>query len=288
MRSLCAHSLGILLLLIGCTAPAPETNREYSASRIVTLAPHLAELVYAAGAGERLVGVSAHTDYPPALRRLPHIGDAFRVDMERLASLEPDLVLAWAEGTPGALVDQLERRGYDVVEISTRSVADVAAALRLIGRRLGTETQAEAAADEFDRALDALVEARPDVASLRVFYQVSAQPLYTISGAHYISELITLCGGQNIFRELDDLAAVVTVESVLSRDPELILASAEDAEVLAFWDEWQSISAVRANNLRLLAPDTLARPTPRLLQGAVDICEAIDRSRLSLRRGDSP
>ncbi|WP_405220999.1 cobalamin-binding protein [Lentisalinibacter sediminis] len=251
-------------------------------SRVVTLAPHLAELVFAAGAGERLAAVTAYTDYPPAAAALPRIGDAFRVDMERIAVIDPDLVLAWDGGTPEALTDRLRGLGYTVMVVRTRSVADVAAAIRRIGERLGTAATAERAAARFLQELEAAVSGHADARPLRVFYQVASRPLYTVNGGHYISELIRLCGGHNVFSDLNELAPVVTVESVLSRDPEVILAPAGEAGVLERWRAWQSLAAVRAGNLRTVPPDTLARPSPRLVQGAADICAAIRESRRGL------
>ncbi|WP_405231626.1 cobalamin-binding protein [Lentisalinibacter salinarum] len=270
---------------VGAAADPADDLAEQPAgppARVVTLAPHLAELVFAAGAGERLAGVTAYTDYPPAAASLPRIGDAFRVDMERIAVIDPDLILAWEGGTPEALTDRLRGLGYTVMVVRTRSVADVAAAIRDLGERLGTAETADRAAAEFLRALELAVSGHDDARPLRVFYQVASRPLYTVNGGHYISELIRLCGGSNVFSDLDELAPVVTVESVLSRDPEVILAPAGETGVLERWRAWQSLAAVRAGNLRTVPPDTLARPSPRLVQGAADICAAIEASRREL------
>ncbi|HZX23092.1 MAG TPA: cobalamin-binding protein [Woeseiaceae bacterium] len=264
--------------------PAAESTQAPAdpPSRVVALAPHLAELVFAAGAGERLAGVTAYTDHPPAAAALPRIGDAFRVDMERIAVIDPDLVLAWEGGTPKALTGRLRELGYRVTVIRTGSVEDVAAAIRRIGEQLGTAETADRAAGEFLRELEAAVAGHADARPLRVFYQVASRPLYTVNGGHYISELIRLCGGRNVFSDLDELAPVVTVESVLSRDPEVILAPAGEPGVLERWQAWRSLAAVRAGNLRTVPPDTLARPSPRLVQGAADICAAIETSRRRL------
>ncbi len=274
-----AALLAALVVVGGCGPPPEEPHPGHTPPRVVTLAPHLTELVFAAGAGDRLAGVSEYSDYPAAAAGLPRIGDAFRVDMERLLRISPDLVLAWSEGTPAALVDQLRARGFHVREISTRHLEDVAQSLREIGRLLGTEEAAEAAARAFLEALDESAGDAPRGRPLRVFYQVSARPLYTISGSHYISEILERCGARNIFAELGELAPVVTVESVLERDPELILAAAADPSALDGWNRWESITAVRNGALRLLPPDTLARPSPRLAAGVADICRAVRESR---------
>lgn len=275
-------ALILLAAFVGAAADSAEVADEALAgppSRVVTLAPHLAELVFAAGAGERLAAVTAYTDYPPAAAALPRIGDAFRVDMERIAVIDPDLILAWEGGTPEALTGRLAELGYTVMVVETRSVEDVAAAIRRIGERLGTAETAERAAAKFLQELEAAVSGHADARPLRVFYQVASRPLYTVNGGHYISELIRLCGGRNVFSDLSELAPVVTVESVLSRNPEVILAPAGEVGVLERWRAWQSLAAVRAGNLRTVPPDTLARPSPRLVQGAADICAAIEASR---------
>lgn len=271
----------LTLILLAVTVGASATPTD-APSRVVTLAPHLAELVFAAGAGERLVGVTAYTDYPVAAAALPRIGDAFRVDMERIAVLDPDLILAWQEGTPRPLIERLRELGYAVMVLRTRSVGDVAGGIRRIGERLGTSRAAERAAGEFLREFRSAVAGHEDERPLRVFYQVASRPLYTVNGSHFISEIIRLCGGQNVFSDLDELAPVVSVESVLSRDPQVILAPAGAPDVLERWRAWQSVAAVRAGNLRTVAPDTLARPSPRLVQGAAHICAAIEASRRNL------
>jgi iron complex transport system substrate-binding protein len=274
--------------VLAALAISAGADEEAGPGRIVTLAPHLAEIVFAAGGGDRLVGVTAYTDYPPAAADLPRIGDAFRVDMERLSVLDPDLVLAWADGTPAALVARLRERGYPVVTVRTRSLEDIARAIEGVGERLGTMSEADRAAEAFRSELAAVVSGRDAGRPLRVFYQVAGQPLYTINGGHFISELIRLCGGRNIFDDLDDLAPVVTVESVLTRDPELILAAGSEAAALDRWRRWDSLSAVRADNLRRLPADTLARPSPRLVRGAADLCDAIEASRRRLPAGAAP
>lgn len=248
---------------------------------IVTLAPHLAELVHTAGAGDYLVGVSAYSDYPADVRTLPQVGDAFLVDQERLAVLAPDLVLAWASGTPAATVDELRRQGYRVEVLRTQGLADVAAALRRIGRLMGTGETADAAADRFEHRLRRLRQAGGE--RIRVFYQIAARPLYTVNGGHYVSELIELCGGRNVFADIGDLAAIVAEEAVLARDPEMFLAggrSAEDAaSAFSIWQRWDGLAANRYGNFFVVDPNLLGRATTRLAEAGRRICDHIDHAR---------
>jgi iron complex transport system substrate-binding protein len=264
------------------TPPAPADATH--SSRIVALAPNLAELVFAAGAGEMLVGVSAYSDYPPAVEKLPLVGDAFTIDQERLAMLQPDLLLAWESGTPAHIVDELRHVGYDVEIIRTRSLDDIAAALARIGVLAGTRQQALEVAAEFSAALQGLGDTYANAEPIRVFYQVSSRPLYTVGREHFATELIAICGGSNVFADLDELAPAIDVEAVIDRDPEVMLAG-DDAgsDAFAEWDRWPAIAANRYGNRFLLPADELSRPTTRVLTAGAAICEALQSARA--RRG---
>lgn len=259
-----------------------------SSPRLVTLAPHLAELVFAVGAGELLVGVTAYTDYPEAAAALPGVGDAFAVDQERLAVLEPDLLLAWDSGTAAHVVDELRRQGYRVEVIETRGVDDVALALLRIGRLTGREAEAEVAAARFRRTMRSLASQYRQATPISAFYQVSSRPLYTVNGDHYVSDLIEICGGRNVFDDLDSLAPLVDVEAVLARDPEVMLAS-DDAEPDAFdvWHRWPTLAASRHGNFFRLPANEIGRATPRLAQAGERLCEVLERARRRLQ-GHSP
>ena len=283
--------LALLILtlptLFACGNPdAPRRTADAGHStRIVTLAPNLAELVFTAGAGDALVGVSAYSDYPPAVTALPLVGDAFTIDQERLALLRPDLLLAWESGTPAHVVDELRHAGYTVEVVRTRSLDDIAAALLRIGTLAGTQQQALEVEAEFSAALRELGDAYGDAEPIRVFYQVSSRPLYTVGREHFASELIALCGGRNVFADLDELAPAIDVEAVIDRDPEVMLAG-DDAGNGAFseWDRWPAIPANRYGNRFLLPSDELSRPTTRILVAGVAICDALQTARQ--RRSD--
>ncbi len=260
---------------------APDVDEE-DISRLVTLSPHLAELVYAVGAGDLLVGVSAYTDYPQAAAKLPVVGDSFNLDLERLAMLQPDLLLAWDSGTPTHMVDKLRNSGFDVALITTTKLADIPQALRQIGELSGHTRQALEVATTFEDELRALGKRTVNAAPISVFYQIDARPLYTVNGEHYVSELIELCGGANIFADLGGVAPLVSVEAVLERDPEVIMAST-DAGNYAFdeWRRWEALQANRYGNYFLMPADETGRATPRLLIAARAFCEALDEGRLN-------
>jgi len=274
----------VALCLAACGLPENDTNPRTgwpaASLRIVTLSPHLAELVFAVGAGHQLIGVSAYTDYPAAAADLPVVGDAFNIDQERLTLLEPDLLLAWDTGTPAHVIDELRNRGYAVEVITTTSLSDIGVALKRIGALTGRETDATAAADRFSAGLDQIAKQSTGAAPIDVFYQLDVRPLYTINGTHFVSQLIELCGGRNIFGNLDGLAPLISVEAVLERSPEVILAST-DAGQSAFeeWERWPDLPANRLDNRYLMPANDIGRPTPRLLAGARAVCDVLQKSR---------
>lgn len=274
-----------LALLLVSARGAGDTGEDL---RIVTLAPHLAELVYAVGAGDSLVGVSAWTDYPPAAAELPVIGDAFAVDQEQLTLLAPDLLLAWKSGTAASIVDRLAERGFRIETIRTRSLDDVATALEQIGRLTGHEAGGRQAADAFREGLARLQQEHGGAAPVRVFYQVSNSPLYTVNGSHFISELIRVCGGRNVFADLNDLAPLVDVETVVVRDPEVMLASADSGpDAFDAWQRWPEMAANRFGNHFLLPPGQIGRATPRLLEAGETLCETLHQARANRHRHEN-
>ena len=273
-------------LFVGCDkTPRPAAGElPERAERIVTLAPHLAELVFAVGAGDRLVGVSAYSDYPPAVRDLPVVGDAFAINLERLRLLQPDLLLVWSTGMPAKTVDDLVNAGFPVLRIHTIGLEDVASALRRIGEVTGSSERAGQVAAAFEADLAELAASYGDRDRLQVFYQVSARPLYTINNAHYISGLIRICGGRNVFEDLGELAPTVDVEAVIARDPEVLLAPhAGGEDPFSAWDRWPSINANRYGSRFRLPVDELGRATPRLIAGGEAVCKALETARQQRR-----
>ena len=250
----------------------------------MSLAPSATELVYAAGAGSRLVAVSAYSDWPAAARVLPQVGDAFRIDLERIVALRPDLVIGWASGTSPSERDALKRLGIPLLLLAPRKLDDIPRALNLIGRLAGTSPVARSAARAFIKARNRLRAAYARRRSLRVFYELSDSPLYTIGGPQIISQVIRLCGGRNVFSDLGKLAPVVTRAAVLARKPQVILIGSYRgaAAALGRWRRWHWLPAVKHGNLFIVPGEILGRATPRLLTGAVRVCQdlALARKRI--------
>lgn len=252
------------------------------ARRIVTLAPHLAETVFAAGAGDRLIGAVEFSDYPEAVKKVARVGGYSRLDLEAIAALKPDLIIGWASGNAPAHIEKLRALGFPVYISQPNQIGDVANEIERIGALAGSDATAHTAARRFrDRLADLQrrYAARPTV---RTFYQIWKEPLMTIGGKQIISDVLRLCGGENVFAALDTMAPTVTVEAVIAANPEAIVASGMNAarpEWLDDWKRWTAITAVSRDNLFFVAPELIQRHTPRLLDGAERLCQHLETAR---------
>jgi iron complex transport system substrate-binding protein len=270
----------VCALFCACSKPPPEAAHEGPAERVVTFAPHLAEMMYEIGAQQKLVGVSAWSDFPREVLDLPQVGDAFTIDQEQLSLLQPDLVLVWESGMPAHAVDELRARGYRVESLRTRDLDDIEAALLALGELTGHAAGAQAAADRFSGEFQSLQVQYSDAAPIDVFFQISARPLYTVNGEHFISKIIELCGGRNVFADVARFAPSVSVEAVVDRDPEVLLAGTNlGKEAFSAWARWPDLAANRYGNQFLLPDETIGRPSPRLAAAAHAVCLALQQAR---------
>ncbi|MCH8264352.1 MAG: cobalamin-binding protein [Proteobacteria bacterium] len=252
------------------------------AKRIISLAPSLTELIYAAGAGDKLVGVIAYSNYPEAAKSLPVVGQHDMLDMERILALQPDLVVAWLSGNPRASVRRLRELGLNVYIAEPKNLESIPSHMERLAILAGTESIAKPAAEKFRSRLRALDKQYRNKAAVRTFYQVWDKPLISAGGNELINDIISLCGGKNIFSDIDRVAPKVSKEAVLVRDPMVIIASGMDIERpewLDDWRNWPAVNAVANNMLFFVPPDLVQRHTPRALQGAEIICAQIDQAR---------
>ncbi len=257
------------------------------AQRIVSLAPYITELVYAAGAGDRLVGNVEFGQHPPQAKSIPKVGGYERFDLEAILALKADLVLGWESGNPQAMISRMRALGLTVHLSQPDRIEDVAGELELIGKLAGSEAAAAAAATAFRERHAQLARRYSRRPSVDVFYQVWKQPLMTVNGKQIISDVIRLCGGRNVFAQLPALAPTVSVEGVIAADPEVIIASGMDdarPEWLDDWRRWGSMKAVLRDNLYFVPPDLIQRHTPRLLDGAEKLCVHLETARGKRRK----
>lgn len=278
------------LALAFCAAPAlaqvqvrddygNEVKLAAPARRIVSLSPHLTELLYAAGAGARLVGAVEFSDYPPAARALPRVGSDAGIDLEAVLALRPDLVVAWPNAGSLRAVNRLAAMGLPVFRSEPRELEDIPRTLERFGTLAGTHKHASGQADAFRQRVDRLEKQYSHRPTVRVFYQVWDRPLLTVNGDHVISKVMRLCGGENVFAALPLIAPEVDREAVLRADPQVIVASGPGGERPAWLDAWRrfpGLAAARQGHLYAVPPDLIQRHTPRILEGAERLCRLFE------------
>ena len=278
--------LGIFLLLAQTAAwPAvvatDDTGRAVGlpmpAKRIVSLAPSITELLYAAGAGSRIVGVVDYSDYPREALKIPRVGGAGALDIERIVSLKPDLVVAWKSGNPSGQIDKLKSLGLPVFFAEPRRLQDIAADIESLGGLAGSQGEALRAAQAFSSGVATLGRQYSKKKPVSVFYEVWPGPLMTVSDRHIISEVLHLCGARNVFGKLPMLTPTVSTESVIVADPQAIVSSGPEKWLNA-WKKWD-ITATRQGHLFHIPADLISRPSPRILEGAKLLCSQIDTAR---------
>ena len=252
------------------------------AMRVISLAPSLTELLFAAGAGSNIVGVVEYSDFPEAARAIPVVGRHDLLDMERILQLNPDLIVAWQSGNPRASVARLRELGFAVYIAEPKRLDSIPSHLERLATLTGTETVGDLAAREFRDHLTLLADTYKNKSPVSVFYQVWDLPLISAGGNELINDIIELCGGRNIFADITLVAPKVSIEAVLARNPEAIIASGMDIERpewLDDWKNWPTVTAVHNDNLFFVPPELLQRHTPRALLGASMMCNQIAQAR---------
>lgn len=267
----------VLLDATGATVRLPEPAR-----RIVSLAPHITENLYAAGAGDRLVGAVDYSDYPKAARKVPRVGAYSSLDMEAIVAMKPDLVIAWRNGNMPAALANLKRLGIPVYQSQPDRLDDIATDIEQFGRLAGVEATSRQATSRFRQRLAMLRKQYSSRPTVPIFYQVWNQPLLTVGRGQVLGDVISLCGGANVFGHLLTEAPAVSQEAVLAANPEAIVASGMGTGTpvgLDDWRAWPKLKAVARGNLFYVPADLLQRPTPRVLDGAEALCRHLETAR---------
>lgn len=280
----------VLVLLCGTAGAQVAVQDDYGnavrlarpAERIVSLSPHLTELLFAAGAGARVVGALEHSDFPAAAKALPRIGSEAGIDVEALLALRPDLVVAWPNVGSARTVDRIEQLGTPVFRSEPRALDDIARTLERLGALAGTSAVAQREARAFRARVSKLEKKYAGRPRVRVFYQVWDRPLLTVNGEHVISKVMRLCGGENVFAGLPLLAPEIDREAVLRANPDVIVASGPAGIRPAWLDDWRAFSGLAAaarGHLFAIPPDLIQRHTPRILEGAEALCALLEQVR---------
>jgi iron complex transport system substrate-binding protein len=253
----------------------------HPATRIISLAPSMTELLFSLGAGERILGVMDYSDYPAQALQIPVVGRFDMLDMEQIVALQPDLVVAWLTGNPRNAIQRLKDLGIAVYTAEPDSMLSISEHLLRLGELTGQGGQAENLSQQLLSQLATIAANEDANPPVRVFYQVWHSPIISVGGTELINDMINRCGGSNIFAELP-VGPRVNLEDVLLRDPEVIIASGSDRESPAWlndWLRWPEMSAVRNQHLYAIEPDLVQRHSLRALQGLQQMCEFIDRAR---------
>jgi iron complex transport system substrate-binding protein len=250
------------------------------AQRVVSLAPHVTELLFEAGGGSHVVGVVAYSDFPEAAKKVPQIGSNRELDLERIIALKPDLFVVWRHGSSERQIEMVRKLGVPLFHSEPRKLKDIPASLLKLGQLMGTEDAARPTAEALRGQLASLRTKYANRAPVRSFYQVWDKPLYTLNGEHIVTDALRLCGGENVFARLPVTAPVVSVEGVLQENPEAIFATAEkNYGGVSMWKPYATLTAVRNDNLFTIDGNLLNRAGPRMIAGAAMLCEKLELAR---------
>lgn len=259
-------------------------NLPRPAQRIVSLAPHITEALFAAGAGDKVVGTVSYSDFPEAAKKIPLVGSYNEVNFEQILAMQPDLIIAWQSGNNSEALEKLKTLNLPLYQSEPKDLASIARNIRQFGVLAGTEAAATASADAFEQKLAQLRATNAGKPEVTLFYQVWEEPLYTLGGAHFSRDMFAICGGRNVFADLDNPAPVVSVEAIVTRNPQVMLTGGHHGERKiedwkAKWSQWTSIEAVKHDQLYLVDQDIYTRSSPRAVQGAEDLCRILDKAR---------
>jgi iron complex transport system substrate-binding protein len=250
------------------------------ALRVISLAPHITELLFAAGGGSHVVGVVSYSDFPEAAKAIAQIGSNRELDLDRIIALKPDLVVVWRHGSSERQIDMVRKLGVPMFHSEPSTLEDIPESLLKLGQLMGTEDAARPAAAALRQQLASLRSRYANRAPVRSFYQVWDKPLYTLNGRHIVSDALRLCGGENIFASLAVTAPVVSVEGVLQENPEAIFGTAEkNYGGVNMWKPYDTLTAVRNKNLFTIDGNLLNRAGPRMIAGAAMLCEKLELAR---------
>jgi iron complex transport system substrate-binding protein len=257
------------------------------ARRVISLAPHLTELMFAIGAGGRVTGTVEYADFPEAAKQVPRVGDSALLDLERIVAMKPDLLLVWRHGNSPQQLERLAALQLPTYASEARTLADIAHTLRDLGVLTGLPEQAEQRASAFEAEVAQLRAHFASRRRIEVFYQIWNQPLITVNGQHLISQVLELCGAHNVFAAERLLTPTVTEEAVLLANPDAIVAGWSDSfgqAPLAGWRRLRSLRATQLDHLLQVEPDLLHRQSDRVVLGARELCDKLDAVRSTLPR----
>ena len=277
--------------LVGCQAHATieviddngaKLSLNSVANRIISLSPNTTEILFHIGAGNKIVGADEYSNYPPAANEIIRVNNHAAANYELIISLKPDLVIAWQSGNGEKIIARLRELGLPVFVVETQAMADIPSLYKRLGKLSGQSKQAVQQADIFAEKLQQLHQAFASRAKVRTFYQIWNDPLMTLNGEHILTDIIELCGGVNVFEDSAALVPYVNMESVLAKNPQVIIsggANQNDLWDLGIWQKWSGLSAVKNKQVYSIPSDLLQRHSDRILQGAELVCQHLEQAR---------
>jgi len=262
-----------------------DITLKHPAQRVISLAPHVTELLFAAGGGNQIVGVVAYSDFPEEAKKIVQVGSNRELDLERIIALKPDLIVVWRHGSSERQIDMVRTLGVPIFHSEPQKLDEIPDSMVRLGQLMGTDAVARPAAARLRVQLAELRARYANRPVVRSFYQVWDRPLYTLNGRHIVSDALHLCGGENIFAALPTTAPVVTLEAVLQADPEAVFATAEkNYGGVSLWKPYGSLLAVRNDNLFTIDGNLMNRAGPRMIAGAAQLCEKLELARSHRRK----
>lgn len=252
------------------------------AERIISLTPHVTELLFSVGAGEKIVGTVEYSDYPEAAKDIPQVGNYAGLNIEAILALQPDVIIYWPEGNPARDTARLQQLKLPLFASDPNSFTEIADDIKRFGALTGYHNHSIQIAQKFLERVEQVALTNQQKEPLRVFFQVWNKPLLTQNGDTFISRLINLCGGVNIFSDLSIKSPQVSIEAVLTEDPDIILVGAQSGQRPDWLDEWSKhpyLTAVKTNQLLVVEEDLIHRPTLRLLDAAQQVCTLFEEAR---------
>ena len=252
------------------------------AKRILSLAPNITELLFTAGAGDKIIGTVNHSDYPEQAKQITRVGDSHNLDVELIVSLQPDLIIVWQSSISPVLLEKLHSLNYTIYISEPGNLEAIAETINEFGSLTGTGNVAENNSRKFLKKLNRLKSENLNKKPVSVFYQIWHNPIYTINEKHIINEVIQLCGGENVFKDIPVLSPRISQEAVINTNPEIIIASGINEsrpEWLDAWRAWPTLKAVQGDHLYSIPPDFIQRHSTRILNGMQLMCDHIEKAR---------
>lgn len=265
----------IKFVLIGFVTFTIHAYAAQPAQRIISLAPNTTELLFATGAGKKIVGVSAYSDYPAVAKTLPIVADYTGLNIEKIVALKPNLIVGWQGGNPEQQIQILRSLHLPVYMVSIHSMPEIADTIKKLGQLAGTEKIANNAANQFLSQYILLLKKYNQQPNKTVFYEVSANPLITLNKSNLVNQIIVACGGENIFANTLGAAPQVSMAALIKLQPQVIIIGAKSTDKIQQPPLWKKLNAVKANKVFTIDPDWLNRPGPRSILAMQAICNAI-------------